>query len=54
MTCFSVMSCEMCAVVVLMEGGNEAEKEDVNKSVLELSSLYVWLTYLIAKKRLIS
>lgn len=51
---FNVISCEMHAVVMPMEGGKEAEKEDVPKSTLELSSLYVWPSYLIAKKGLIN
>lgn len=44
----------MHAVVMPMEGGNEAEKEDVPKSTSELSSFYVWPSYLIAKKGLIN
>lgn len=54
MACFSVTSCDMHAAVMPMEGGNEAEKEDVPKSILELSSFYDWPSYLISKKGLIN
>lgn len=47
------MPCEIHAEVMPTEGGKEAEKEDVNKSALELSSLDVWPSYFIAKKGLI-